>query len=243
MNDFLIVIPAYNESMNISSVLDSIDNLKLNIDVLVVNDGSLDNTEEIVMKKGHKIISLPINLGYGMACQTGFKYAVQKEYKYVIQFDGDGQHSPEDIPVLMETLYKGNCDIVIGTRFLSEKSFKIGTLKKIAIGILKFFIKISTGQKITDPSSGFQGLNNKAFSYYSIKNNYPEDFPDADVIINMLQHGFTIKEVPATFLEREAGESMHSGLKPIYYFAKMTLSIFIIVIRNKLNKVGAKNAK
>ncbi len=234
MKDFLLIIPAYNEEENVAKVLDSIKAQKLEIDIMVINDGSTDKTTDIVENMGVKVLDMHYNSGYGVVCQTGFKYALKKGYKYVLQMDSDGQHRAEDLYKLIDELKKGESDIVIGSRFLEKNNYKFGFLKKIATGIFIFAIKKSTGTKITDPSSGFQGLNRRAFEVYSKMDNYPEDYPDADVIMKMLLNGFRIKEIPAIFLPRTAGTSMHTGLKPVYYMMKMILSIILIIIKEKI---------
>jgi len=156
--DCLVIIPAYNEEQNIGNTLKKIRELHKNLDILVINDGSKDKTEAVVKEAGEMVITLPYNLGYGGALQTGFKYAMSRGYDYIVQFDADGQHDPGDILLILDQLKTGSTDIVIGSRFLGRGSFKAGILKKMAITVFRFLIKISTGVKITDPTSGLQGL-------------------------------------------------------------------------------------
>lgn len=240
MYEALIVIPAYNEEGNITGVLKSIKDMDMPLDILVVNDGSRDNTEENVKREGVNIINHPYNLGYGAALQTGFKYASMNGYKYVIQFDSDGQHSAGDIPVIIEELKKGDCDIVIGSRFLKNPNYNVGFSKKIAIMLFRFLIRSLTGKKITDPTSGLKGLSSGAFIYYSRVDNFPQDFPDADVLIRMLYLRFKINEVPAHIRDRASGKSMHSGLKPVIYILKMLISIFIVMLRGNFAKEAGR---
>lgn len=229
----LVIIPAFNEERNIEKVIAGIKTHYPEMDVLVVNDGSTDKTAFLAKKSGAGVISLPNNLGYGGALQTGFKYAVLKEYDYVIQFDGDDQHDPADLERLHRHLIDEHADIVIGSRFLGKSSFKTGLMKKFAISFFRMLIRRLTGMVITDPTSGFQGLSRKVFGYYSIKGNFPGDYPDADILIHMLKCDCRICEIPVHIRRRAAGKSMHSGLKPIYYFIKVLLSILIIQLRNK----------
>jgi glycosyltransferase involved in cell wall biosynthesis len=237
MNSILLIIPAHNEGENIEKVIEGIRNLKIEyLDILVVNDGSKDNTEEILKKINIKCISHPYNLGYGAALQTGFKYAVTKGYDYVIQFDGDGQHDPQNIVNIINELEKNDYDIVIGSRFIGGKLKQISTLKKIAINFFVFMIKIFTGYRIYDPTSGLKGLNYRTYKYYSTMGNYPGDYPDADILIQMLKCKYRIKEIDAIMYYRENGVSMHSGLKPMYYFIKVLLSIFIVILRLRFDR-------
>ncbi len=237
MSKSLILIPAYNEAGIICDVLDEIKGLIKDIDILVIDDGSTDNTSYLASKKGALVIKLPYNIGYGGALQTGFKYAVGNSYEYIIQFDGDGQHDPNNIREILAILEEKSYDIVIGSRFLST-SYKSGFMKMIAIKLFRLIIKLSTGTKITDPTSGLQGLTRKVFSYYAMMGNYPIDFPDADILITMLRFNYRIKEIPANIRKRQCGKSMHSGMKPLFYFMKIMLSIFIVLIRMKIADGG-----
>lgn len=233
MKKYLLIMPAYNEEKNIGAVIESILLLKLPLDILVINDGSIDKTESIASNFGVEVLNLHYNSGYGAACQTGFKYALYKGYEYLIQMDSDGQHRAKDLPKFIEELEKNKADIVLGSRFLSLEEYELGALRLLAIKFFRCLIKKLTGQIITDPSSGFQGLNRSVFKFYANLDNYPEDYPDADVVIKMLLNGFKIVEIPATFEQRHDGISMHSGLSPLYYMVKMFMSIFIVVLRQK----------
>lgn len=238
MAEGIIVIPAYNEEKNIAETLRGIKKIGLDLDILVVNDGSKDRTREVVKETGNNVISLPFNLGYGAALQTGFKYAKHKGYKYLIQFDGDGQHNPEDILSLVNEMKKDNVDIVIGSRFLGHGTLKTGIFKSVVIHMLRWLIKINTNSKITDPTSGLKCISRRTYEYYSLMENFPGDYPDADVLIHMLRNNYIIREVPANMKERVSGVSMHSGLKPVIYVLKILLSIFIVILRDLIQKKG-----
>jgi len=227
----LIIIPAYNEEKNIGNVLKEVTQLYPEFDVLVVDDGSSDNTGARVLLQRVKMITHPFNLKYGSALQTGFKYAVVHGYSFVVQFDADGQHDPQDIRTIIKVLEMGQADIVIGSRFLGKSSYRTGFLKKTAIVLFRMIIRAATGVRITDPSSGLQGLTRRAFSYYALTGHYPADYPDADVLIQMILNGFRVCEFPADIRARESGQSMHSGIKPVYYLIKMLVSIMVVLLR------------
>lgn len=237
--EVLIIIPAYNEEKNIRQVLKEIRNFNYDVDIIVINDASQDKTRSVVEANGERVINHLYNLGYGGALQTGFKFALDKGYKYVIQFDGDGQHDPADIQSIINELESGDCDIVIGSRFLDSNSFKLSLVKRFAVKIFRFIIRISTGVKITDPTSGLQGLNRKTYAFYSRMGNFPDDFPDADTLIHMLKNSYRVKEIPAHMKHRKYGQSMHSGLKGFYYILKMIVSISVVLLRSNFttNKV------
>ena len=236
MAEVLLVMPAYNEEKSIEKVLQKIHSDGL--DIVVIDDGSDDKTKEIVDRNNIKVISHPFNLGYGGALQTGFKYASKKNYEYVIQFDADGQHDPEDICHMIDELKKGQADIVIGSRFLGKGNFKAGFLKKVVIVFMRFLIKAFAKTNITDPTSGFKGLSKRTYLYYAAMGNFPSDYPDADVLIQMLRLHFKVTEIPINVVNRNNGTSMHSGLRPMIYLVKVLLSIMAILLRDKRSLEG-----
>lgn len=230
----LLIIPVFNEEKNIGQVLTDILSSDINIDIVVINDGSKDETNEVIKRFDVPLISHPYNLGYGAALQTGFKYAKSKGYKYVIQFDGDGQHDIHYIPLMIKECNEGSYDIVIGSRYLEKGAFKAGILKGTVIYLMRFLVKHLSKKIITDPTSGFRGLSQRTYTFYSNMGNFPNDYPDADLLIQMLRAGYRLHEFPIKAKERIEGESMHSGLKPIIYLYKILLSIGIIILREKL---------
>jgi glycosyltransferase involved in cell wall biosynthesis len=220
----LIIIPAYNEQKNLPSVLVKIKNLYPNLDVLVVDDGSQDSTGKVAKTYKVRLVSHPLNLGYGAAVQTGYKYALDYGYSYVVQIDADGQHEVEDIPSLLEPVRQGICDLALGSRFLGGGNYTPSWAR--AWGI-KFFGAIASRllkQTITDPTSGFQAMNNQVMKLYTGKH-YADDYPDADTLVMVHYSGLRIKEVPVRMYPKQ-GTSMHRGLwRPLYYMAKMCLSL------------------
>ncbi len=241
MKDYLLIIPAYNEEKAIGGVLEKIISAGYleTVDVLVVNDASTDGTAEVVKAFDEiNMITHVFNLGYGSSLQTGYRYALDNGYRYVLQIDADGQHDVCNIQILIDALNKPDKngifpDIVIGSRFENgSRSFAISGLKKQSICFFRALIKATTKRRILDPTSGLQGLNRKAFSYYSGFGNFDNDYPDANMIIQMLMMGYEISEVPSVMHERVTGVSMHSGIiKPLLYMLMMPLNIFSIYIR------------
>ena len=230
----LFVIPAYNEEANIENVIKEIKRDVKYADILIINDCSTDNTKKIIENNNVKCITGIFNLKYAWAVQTGIKYAYQNDYDYVIQFDADGQHIAKEAEKLLNEMKKSNVDIVIGSRFLKDTGYKHPFFKKVATKLFTLIIKIFCKQEITDPTSGFQCLNKKVIEYYSKMGNYPE-YPDANLIIDVLLKGFTIKEISVKMRLREAGESMHGGIiKPIKYMINMIYTITVILIINAM---------
>lgn len=202
----LFVIPAYNEEQNIKKVIEDIKNNVNYADILVINDNSSDNTKKIVEQENIKCINTIINLKYAKAVQTGIKYAYKNDYDYVIQFDADGQHIATEAEKLLNFMMEKNCDIVIGSRFLEKTDYPHSFFRKVGTKIFYYLIKIFCKVKITDPTSGFQCLNKKVIKRYA--NNYPE-FPDANLIMEMIYEGYDIQEITAKMKIRENGVSMH----------------------------------
>ena len=230
----LFVIPAYNEEANIENVIKEIKKDVKYADILIINDCSTDNTKKIIENNNVKCITGIFNLKYAWAVQTGIKYAYQNDYDYVIQFDADGQHIAKEAEKLLNEMKKSNVDIVIGSRFLKDTGYKHPFFRKIGTKLFTLIIKIFCKQEITDPTSGFQCLNKKVIEYYSKMGNYPE-YPDANLIIDVLLKGFTIKEISVKMRLREAGESMHGGIiKPIKYMINMIYTITVILIINAM---------
>lgn len=244
MKDVLIIVPAFNEEKNIVKLFDKlcVPKIRSFADILVVNDGSSDSTEKLARLYDVSIITHVFNLGYGSALQVGYKYAVRHNYNYVIQLDADGQHSVDNIANIYKCLItkdeNGNTpDIVIGSRFLKgSRTYKMSPLKKISIAYFSWLIKKITGEVVTDPTSGLQGLSRRAFKYYSEFGNFDYAYPDANMIIQMILLGFRVKETTSIMYERKNGESMHKGLfKQLLYMLIMPLSIRTVVVRIKKN--------
>lgn len=238
MNNFLVLIPAYNEEQNVGEVLKGLLEHYPQLDILVVNDGSSDRTADIVKSYNVHLISHPTNLGYGAALQTGYMFASERNYAYVIQFDADGQHETSGIQSVMDMLEQNGVDIVIGSRFLRTTDMKVGMSKRLAIQMFKSFIYLLTGHKISDPTSGLRGFSHHVFHKFVDSRNFPSDFPDSNFLIQLLLQNYQLKEVAADMKDRAHGESMHGGIKNLVYVMQIMLSIFIILLRYKRVRRG-----
>lgn len=250
--EVLIIIPAYNEGKTIEAVLEKLEAPEIAdiADVLVMNDASSDETEYVVKKRNHTVVTHIFNLGYGSGLQVGFKYAQRYDYDYIIQMDADGQHDPSNILKIYEALKTKNekgeyPDIVIGSRFVEGAvSFPVPLAKKIAFVLFRFLIKTGTGKKIMDPTSGLQGLSKRTFWYYSRYSRFDDKYPDANMLMQMALLGFNIEEIPAVMYARNEGTSMHSGIiKPILYMLRMMISIIAVWMRVKLFKVDISSVE
>lgn len=237
----LIIIPAYNESANIDSVLTEIKTDIPDTDILAVNDCSTDNTAEIIEAANAQCISNLFNMRYAWAIQTGIKYAAINNYDYAILMDADGQHIASEAKKLYQTAIKTASDITIGSRYLKDLGYPCPFFRKIGTKFFALLVKLFTRQTIADPLSGFQCLNRKVIEHYSKCGNYPE-FPDANLIIEMLLKGYKITEVPTKMRTRESGTSMHSGFwKPIKYMVTQFYICIVLVVKYA-GKRKARNA-
>lgn len=238
MMKVLMIIPAYNEELNIKNTVSKI--IKYNskyqnkIDYVIINDGSTDSTKEICIKNNYNVINLIHNLGIGGAVQTGYKYALANDYDIAIQFDGDGQHDENYIDDLINEIEKGN-DFVIGSRFVSSLSkFKSTGTRRIGIKILSFLIRICTGEKIYDPTSGFRAANRKVIKLFA--DHYPAEYPEPESTVELINKKYKLKEIPVEMHERQFGTSSIKPLRSVYYMFSVSLSIIITSICKELKK-------
>lgn len=225
----LIIVPAYNEEKSIKDVVETINRETKNCDILVVNDGSKDNTYQEAKKTDAIVVNLPNNLGIGGAVQTGYLYAYQNNYDIAIQVDADGQHNPCYVSQMVEIISKGQADMVIGSRFIDKTSYKQTFFRMLGINITSSIIKVLTGKKIYDTTSGFRAINREIIE--SFANEYPYDYPEPCTNMEMILKGKKIMEIPVEMKQRETGVSSISPLKSVKYMLKVTLSLFIMRIK------------
>ena len=218
----LVIIPAYNEEENIVRVVENLKNNYPMYDYIVINDGSSDSTAKICRKNGYELVDLPVNLGLAGAFQTGLKYAYRNGYDYAIQFDADGQHRPEFIGPMLDKIQEGY-DIVIGSRFVTEK--KPHSLRMLGSNLISMAMKLTTGRRVKDPTSGMRMFNKKMIAEFALNMNYG---PEPDTVSYLLKQGATIAEVQVEMDERIAGESYLNLTKSMTYMLRMLLSILLI---------------
>ena len=233
----LIVIPAYNEEECILKTYQSIIQYNMNntlkYDVVVINDGSKDRTEEILVTNKVSHIKLVNNLGIGGAVQTGYKYALENDYDIAVQFDGDGQHDVNYVKNIIDPIINDHFDMVIGSRFIDKKSsrFKSSFTRRIGIKLISFFIKLFTGKKIYDTTSCFRAVNKEIIKKFA--NDYPVEYPEPITTVEIIKRGYKVTEVPVSMNERESGSSSIKAWKNIYYMLNVIISIIILGIGGK----------
>lgn len=216
----LVIIPAYNEEENILRVVRQLEAANTGCDYVVINDCSKDNTPKILDENKINHIDLPVNLGLTGAVQTGYKYAYENNYDAAIQFDGDGQHLPEYIPALVKEIENGY-DIVIGSRFVDEK--KHMSARMLGSRLITAMIKLTTGQKINDPTSGMRIINRKLIKDYAYELNRK---PEPDTLAYQMKKGFRVKEIQVKMEDRVAGTSIYAGIgSSIQYMLRVLVTI------------------
>lgn len=219
----LIVIPAYNEADNIVDTVHGV--VDKGYDYIVVNDGSRDETLKVCRENNLNVLDLPMNLGIGGAVQAGHKYAQRFGYDIDIQLDGDGQHDPSYLDELVHEIVTGS-DLVIGSRFVEKTDgFQSSFMRRVGITWLSAMLKVCTGKRVCDPTSGFRACGRRAIDLFC--DSYPVDYPEPESIAVAIKNGLTVKEVPVEMRERQGGVSSIGGFSSVYYMVKVSLAIII----------------
>ncbi len=226
----IVIIPAFNESASIVNTVKDIEENSEGFDY-IINDRSTDNTLDVCRKNRLNVLDLPLNLGIGGAVQTGYWYAYENGYDIAVQFDGDGQHDAKYLNTMAEHLTKHKLDMVIGSRFITNEGFQSSGARRMGIKYFTFLIKLLTGKKITDPTSGYRLCNRKVIKLFS--NQYPKDYPEPETVVALIKRGLNVDEIPVVMRAREEGVSSISPKKSIYYMFKVTLAILIEKSRTK----------
>lgn len=227
-------MPAMNEQGRIGPVIGDINAVLPGADVLVVNDGSTDRTADDALAAGATVLPHAVNMGYGASLETAYLYAVGNGCGLLVQMDSDGQHPAGALPALLAPILDGSADIVLGSRYAGGDG-RAGTpvIRRVGHVFFSGILWMLTGRRFTDPTTGFQALGPKALRFFS-SGVFPCDYPDADVLLMAHLAGLRIAEVPVQMLERRGGTSMHSGWKPLYYGAKMLLSLLVVLLNYKV---------
>ena len=223
----LVIIPAYNEE---GAILDTIRNLKKNneeVDYIIIDDCSKDDTLKICKENNLNVIHLPVNLGIGGAVQTGYKYAYENNYDIAIQMDADGQHDAKYISALIQKVEEGY-DLVIGSRFIEKQGFQSTFARRMGINLYSFIIKLFTKKVIKDTTSGYRAVNSKIIKMFA--RNYPVDYPEPETNAYIAKNNFKIVELPMEMKTRDTGSSSITPIKSIYYAAKVGLAVMLACI-------------
>lgn len=235
IEDALIIMPAFNEARGIGETIAELRPAAR--DVLVVDDGSTDNTREVAESRGVSCLRLATNLHYGGALQAGFRYALRyTAHPFLVTFDADGQHDPAYLETILSPLREGRADYVIGSRYLAAGPGHDSPARDLGIRLFAKAASLALNRRITDPTSGFTALTREV-AQVCLSEFFPQDYPDADVIIMLERMGFRVLEVPVRIRPSRSGHSMHSGFfMPLYYVAKMSVSMIHLATRGDLRE-------
>jgi glycosyltransferase involved in cell wall biosynthesis len=228
----LAIVPAWNEERSVGRVVDEIRACDPSIEVLVVDDGSSDGTAAAAERRGARVVRLPFNLGIGGAMQTGFRYAFEAGFDVAVQIDGDGQHDPVELTKLLLPLHENRADMVVGSRFVGESSYRAPFFRRLGIALFARTISLIARQRVTDTTSGFRAMNRRGIALFAA--DYPHDYPEVEATVMVVRHELRLLEVPVTMRDRATGRSSITATRSVYYMAKVLLAIFVSLFRRNV---------
>jgi glycosyltransferase involved in cell wall biosynthesis len=227
------IVPALNEERALPGLIDELRAFDPGLDVVVVDDGSVDRTAAVAAAKGALVLRLPFNLGIGGAVQTGFRFAYEHGYDLAVRVDGDGQHDPGQLALVIAPVLRGDADIAVGSRFAAAgPGYRSSRTRRVGIRLLAWVVSRIVGQRVTDTTSGFQALNREGIALFA--RDYPHDYPEVEATVMVFRHRLRLTEVPVTMRERGGGRSSITALRSIYYMVKVLLAIFVGLFRRNV---------
>jgi len=225
----LVLIPAFNEEAAVGSVIQEVQAAMPGTPILVVDDCSVDATRSHAHTAGAKVLALPHHLGLGGCVQAGYRLAYELGYEYVIRVDGDGQHDPRDIPTILKALEHGDCEMVIGSRFVDGKGSHTSFLRGAGIVFFRAVLRPILGRPVHDPTSGYVGVNRTALALFS--STFPLEYPEIEALVVLQRKRFRFVEVPCRFRPRRAGRSTITAVKSLYYIIHVLLGVFVNILK------------
>jgi hypothetical protein len=225
----LVIVPAHDEEESLPATLDELRRKAPDIAVLVVDDGSRDDTARIARERGVPVVSHAVNLGVGGALQTGFRWALGHGYDVGVQLDADGQHDPAHLPALLAPIVMGECDVSIGSRYVARSGYRAPLARRLGIALFSGVVQLAVGQRITDTTSGYRAYDRAVMEI--CQHDFPRDFPDAPLLIDLARRGFRLAEVPVEMRPREAGRSFYTLGRSLYYPYKNLLASLMVLLK------------
>ncbi|MER2511525.1 MAG: glycosyltransferase family 2 protein [Nitrosomonas ureae] len=219
------IVPVFNEAACVEAVIREVDKSIPGVEVVVIDDGSTDNSAQVAQAAQASVIILPYNLGIGGAVQTGYLFASEMEYDFAVRLDGDGQHNPTQLSALLDPLILGQADVIVGSRYLQGRKFRVSWSRSIGVKVFAAMVSLITGQRFTDTTSGFQAANRAAVQF--LAQHLPSDYPEIEGLVLLCRAGFRVKEVPVTMRPRVAGQSSITLFRSVYYVFKVSLALLI----------------
>jgi glycosyltransferase involved in cell wall biosynthesis len=223
------IVPAYNEAGSIGAVVAEIRAADLELEVVVVDDGSTDATAELAGSAGATVLRLPYNLGIGAAVQTGLQYANENDFDLAVQIDGDGQHDARELEQLLAPIVSGEADIAVGTRFAGARFYRPSVARRLGIALFAGLVSLIVRQRVTDTTSGFRAMNRRGIRLFA--SDYPHDYPEVEATVLVFRHRLRMVEVPVAMRQRETGRSSITVFRSLYYMGKVSLALFVGLLR------------
>ncbi|MBI1797516.1 MAG: glycosyltransferase family 2 protein [Candidatus Eisenbacteria bacterium] len=225
----LVIVPAMNEEESLPVTLDELRRKAPGVAVLVVDDGSRDATTDVARARGVPVVRHAVNLGVGAALQTGFRWALAHGFDVAVQLDADGQHDPAFLDALVEPVLAGRCDVSIGSRFVSRSAYRAPAARRFGMVLFSAVVRLTAGVRITDTTSGFRAYDRAVMEVG--QHDFPKDFPDAPLLIDLARRGFRLCEVAVEMRPREAGRSFYTLGKSLYYPYKNLLASLMVLVK------------
>jgi len=230
-SDVLVIVPALDEEASLPGTLAEIRAAAPAVDVLVVDDGSRDRTFDVARDHGLPVLRHTVNLGVGAALQTGFRFAIEHGYSIGVQLDADGQHDPRFLAALVAPVREGRCDLAIGSRYVAHTAYRAPRLRRLGMWMFSGVVYLAIGHRIADTTSGFRAYGRRVMEVCAL--DFPRDFPDAPLLIDLARRGFRWIEVPVEMRARVAGESFYTLSKSLYYPYKNMLASLMVLLRRR----------
>jgi glycosyltransferase involved in cell wall biosynthesis len=227
--DLMIIIPAFNEEGAVGDVVNEVKSIMPGVPIVVLDDCSTDSTRYVARAAGAEVLSVPHHLGLGGCVQAGYKLAFELGYDYVVRIDGDGQHDPAYIPVILETLRNSGCDMVIGSRFANGSAEYTSIVRAAGIRLFRLVLRPILGKPVHDPTSGFVGVKRSALAVFA--QSFPLEYPEIEALVVLQRKRFRFEEVPCRMRARRAGRSSITAVKSLYYLVHVLLGVFVNVLR------------
>jgi glycosyltransferase involved in cell wall biosynthesis len=227
----LAIVPAYNEAAAIAATVGELARHAPDFDVLVVDDGSTDGTADEARAAGATVVRHPFNLGIGGAVQSGYQYALERDYDVAVQVDGDGQHDPRLVRELLARLQAGDVNMVTGSRFLVREGdcYRSSMPRRIGIRVFAWILSLVVGRQVTDPTSGFRMVGRRGIELFA--RDYPHDYPEVEAVLLLHFHALRGVEIPVRMRPRFAGVSSINASRSAYYMIKVLLAILVGLLR------------
>ena len=225
----LAIVPAYDEADSVGGVVRELRSVDPDLHVVVIDDGSTDETAAVAEAAGAEVVRLPFNLGIGGAMQTGYQYALERGFHLAVQVDGDGQHDPQELGKLLEPILDGSADMAVGTRFAGGARYRPPFARRVGIVVFAWLVSLLVRQRVTDTTSGFRAVNRKGILLFA--SDYPHDYPEVETTVLVFRHRLRMVEVPVAMRTRSTGRSSITLFRSIYYVVKVTLALFVGLFR------------